>query len=134
MASLVDRGVARLLATTPFLDYECLTPIPETFRGKLRRAFNPAERIAMLLSERTGLSMRRLLRAKPFRRPQVGLAYEARRKNARGRFAPRGGPAPRSVLLVDDVLTTGATMEAATDVLRRAGSARVAWFCLFRAL
>ena len=51
----------------------------------------------------------------------------------RDRFAIRGDP-PRAIILVDDVLTTGATLEAATETLTRAGVERIAWLTLFRTL
>ncbi len=55
---------------------------------------------------------------------QAGLDEKARRRNLRGAFAVRGAP-PLDVLLVDDVLTTGATAHSAADALRRAGAQRV---------
>jgi len=130
---LTERALLTFFRTMPFLNYACLVPVPETLKRKVQRAFNPAERLARALSARTGLPVKRLLGVKPFGRSQVGLTYEARRKNARGRFRARGS-APPAAILVDDVLTTGATLEAASLALQRAGSARTAWFCLFRTL
>jgi ComF family protein len=63
--------------------------------------------------------------------PQSELDAGARRRNLRRAFEIRAGAAlPDHVALVDDVMTTGATLEAAAKTLRRAGVARVdAWVC-----
>ncbi|NCT88893.1 ComF family protein, partial [Stenotrophomonas acidaminiphila] len=61
--------------------------------------------------------------------PQSALDAAARRRNLRQAFAARGR-LPAHVALVDDVMTTGATVQAAARALRRAGVVRVdAWVC-----
>ena len=64
---------------------------------------------------------------------QTGQGRSARRRNVAGCFAagPRGA-VPESVWLVDDVVTTGATLGEAARTLRRAGARRVAALCLAR--
>ena len=65
--------------------------------------------------------------------PQVGLGPEARAANVQGAFdAVPSEVAGRVVLLVDDVLTTGATMSAAAEALLAAGAAAVSAYCLAR--
>jgi ComF family protein len=62
--------------------------------------------------------------------PQSELSALARRRNLRGAFACDGAALPAHVVLVDDVMTTGATLHAAARALRRAGVERVdAWVC-----
>lgn len=65
-----------------------------------------------------------LLAAREGRADQTSLDARSRRRSARGAFRPLG-PAPRSVILVDDVRTTGATATAAALALREAGARRV---------
>jgi len=132
IASILDDAMARLWDIIPMLDYEVIQPIPETLISKLRRPFNPAGVLARELSHRTGLPLIRLLSLKPLGRHQVGLDLIQRRRNLRHRFSLMPEEMPRSVLLVDDVITTGSTLEAATRLLEKGGARRVGWLSLFR--
>ncbi|MBF0270683.1 MAG: ComF family protein [Magnetococcales bacterium] len=65
--------------------------------------------------------------------PQTRLDAKSRRDNVRGAFRVEGdGVRGRTVLLVDDVMTTGATLGAAVAVLKKAGASRVIGVCLAR--
>jgi predicted amidophosphoribosyltransferase len=70
------------------------------------------------------------LRATP---PQVGLGLAERHQNVEGAFACRGDVKGKTVLVVDDVCTTGATLEACAAALRASGATRVWAFTLARA-
>jgi len=105
--------------------YSGVVPVPLSRRRRRERGYNQAERIARTVARITGLPVRRRILAKTSeRRPQAGLTASARQQNAAGAYraslpvALRG----RDLLLVDDVLTTGATAEAAAKALRRAGA------------
>lgn len=98
--------------------------IPPDRARQLERGRHPAERLARELGRRWCLESEPLLeRARPGTR-QTGLGRAERRANVRGAFAAttetRG-----TVVLVDDVYTTGATAAAAATALRAAGAARV---------
>ena len=95
------------------------------------RGFDPAEEIAIATAERAGLPLDRCLRRGRGRR-QVG-----RRRWERLTDPPRvwtAGPVPPHVLLVDDVWTTGATLEACAQALRGSGARRVVALTLAHAL
>jgi predicted amidophosphoribosyltransferase len=65
--------------------------------------------------------------------PQVGLGPNERRHNVRGAFQVEAAAVHgRHILLIDDVLTTGATMSAAAETLLTAGALSVAAYCLAR--
>ena len=66
--------------------------------------------------------------------PQSSLSGPARRNNLQGAFQMKKGIVlPASVLLIDDVITTGATLEACATVLRRAGARRIYGLTIARA-
>lgn len=99
-----------------------VVPVPPAPSRLRRRGFDPAGELAAALAERLDTPLEACLVRRGGRR-QVG-----RRRAERLGQPPRihaAGIAPRSVLLVDDVLTTGATMSACAQALRAAGAARV---------
>lgn len=111
-------------------DADVLVPVPLHRRRLWARRFNQSAAIAFAVGRRCGVSVDPfcLERVKPTPR-QVGLDRRARADNVRGAFRvpPRGRPAVggRRVVLVDDVLTSGATVAAATRALLKAGAASV---------
>ena len=99
-----------------------IVPVPAAPSRQRRRGFDPAGEIAAALAERLGSPLEQCLVRRGGRR-QVG-----RRRAERLGQPPRIqaiGAVPRSVLLIDDVLTTGATLSACAQALRAAGAARV---------
>ncbi len=116
---------------------DLIIPVPLHRRRMARRGFNQA---ALLVrharpagAPRVDLLSLRRVRATL---PQTGLDARARRGNVAGAFAvvPRrtGRLAGRRILLVDDIVTTGATMAAAASALRAAGARAVVGFCAAR--
>jgi ComF family protein len=105
-----------------------LVPVPLHPRRQRERGFNQAEWLAAELARRAPvqLSPDALVRRKETA-PQTGLSASARRANVRGAFAVRRRSQVdgRVVVLVDDVLTTGATALACAQALRQAGAAQV---------
>ncbi|MBL8905247.1 MAG: ComF family protein [Rhizobiales bacterium] len=128
-ATLMTRLMAR--AGAQFLgECDLVIPVPLHPLRLWRRRFNQAAMIAQrLCADRPEAFQPLILKRARATRPQVGLDHEARRKNVRGAFivAERdrikvGG---RRVLLVDDVMTTGATASACTQALQKAGARSV---------
>jgi len=107
---------------------DAIVPIPMHAWRRLARGTNPPTALAAALSRQLKRPMfPRLLRKLRPTRPQVGLSQPARFLNVRGQISVRAGyqlKAPH-VLLVDDILTTGATCSEAARVLKRAGAAQV---------
>lgn len=104
-----------------------VVPVPLHARRLRRRGFNPAGLLARRLARRLGLAFDPVALARTRDTPsQTGLDARDRRRNVAGAFrVARSGGAPERVLLVDDVVTTGATLAAAAHALRRAGASSV---------
>lgn len=109
---------------------DVLVPIPLHWSRLMARRFNQAAMLGHALSARVGVPCRTDLLERRRRTPrQVGLGERDRHNNVRGAFlvppARRDAVAGRGVVLVDDVLTTGATLSAASRALLAAGARSV---------
>ena len=111
---------------------DAVVPIPSTGRRNRERGYDPAALLGEALARRLGLRLLPALVRVKEAPPQSLLNAAERRANVAGAFRARASAAGRSLLVVDDVLTTGATAFAAADALRAAGARRVAVAVLAR--
>lgn len=120
---VAELGAALIVAGAPaeILGGE-IVPVPPAPLRFARRGFDPAAELALALSGAGGLTVSPCLRRLDGR-PQRGRSRR-RRLGAPPRFAV-GAPVPERSLLVDDVATTGATLNACAMALRRAGCRRI---------
>ena len=121
-ARLAERWRDKLLLGKP----EAVVPIPVHPSRMRERGFNQAEDLARALGAELGLPVDTeiLIRTKPTL-PQKSYGYTQRQRNLSGAFA-LSGPLPySSLLLADDIYTTGATLEAASSLLREAGAEHI---------
>jgi predicted amidophosphoribosyltransferase len=127
-----ERGLRRLADAAAELVLEVVAPpnaevvtyVPADPDRGLRRGHEPPRRLAERLARRWELPLEPLLRRPRAAKRQRGLTRAERRRNVRGAFIAAAA-APRGVVLVDDVYTSGATANAAASALRRAGARRV---------
>jgi ComF family protein len=109
---------------------DALVPVPLHWRRLWARRFNQSAMLAAAISAESGVPVATgvLMRVKPTAQ-QVGLSRTERAANVQGAFRvppeARGAVAGRRLVLVDDVLTSGATVEGCARALLRAGAANV---------
>lgn len=125
MARMMARAGRRLLD-----DADLIVPVPLHRLRLWRRRFNQSAFLARNIAKSCGVPCHTglLLRVKRTR-SQVGLHHNERRKNVARAFAVRGDVAGKRIVLVDDVMTTGATATACAEMLRKAGAMRVDVLC-----
>ena len=110
-----------------------LVPVPVHPERRRARGYNQAELIARELAKRRGLHMAPILERMRPTTKQHRLDRAARLANLRGAFAVVAGlDAPHTVIVVDDIITTTATLEACASVLREAGAETVYGFAVAR--
>jgi len=148
----LDRMIPRLkyhaqLAIAPALG-ECLSqavqnvprpdrliPMPLHARRIRERGFNHASEIAREVAKRLDLPVDiascQRIRDTP---PQMGLKHDARRRNVRGAFACSNGVEGQHIALVDDVMTTGTSLDELAKTLKRAGAREVSCWVVARTL
>jgi ComF family protein len=108
-------------------DAGAIVPVPLAFERQAERGFNQAQEIARRVALDSGRPLRTdiLLRTR-HTSAQMDLSLAERRRNVRGAFVARGDLAGLRLAVVDDVMTTGATLDEAAAALKRAGAAHVA--------
>ena len=115
---------------------DLVVPVPLHRRREKERGYNQADLVARPLARKLGLPCRSLLLVRTKPRPDKHiLSLEERWRSVRGAFATRPGAQVDNlrVLLVDDVMTTGATLDACARALRGAGAQSVIGLTVARA-
>jgi len=139
LAAVMADTMARVALPAAALgDGVLVVPTPTT-SGRLKsRGYNQAERLAVAVAERLGRPVQRALVRVAEGRSQTALTPTERRENVRGAFAATTGSDRRvegaDILLIDDVLTTGATAGEAASALGRMGARSVTLLTFARAL
>ncbi len=131
------RPLGRLLRLAMPRDrrFDLIVPTPLHWRRRWTRGYNQSMLLARELAPVLGLKPVNALRRTRATPTQAGLSRTARRANVAGAFVVRDASLVRGrrVLLVDDVMTTGATLRACAAALKRAGAQSVSIAVLARA-
>jgi ComF family protein len=132
-APLARAAAPALEALTRVCGSHPLVPVPVHAARQRQRGYNQAALLAQALGKEGGLRVCDILERRRATARQHGLGKAARLHNLRGAFALRDGArSPPSLILVDDILTTSATLEACAQVLREAGAVSVYGFAIAR--
>ena len=128
LAELVNAYIQKELLTNQPIVYklkDCvLAPVPLTLRRKINRGFNQSELLALEIAKYLDAPVMNLLKRKKFTDPQAEISgWQKRKENISGAFAlnTKSLNIPKKVILVDDVSTSGATLEEAARILKQAG-------------
>jgi ComF family protein len=130
------RALARQLPWPPSLGAgasarACLVPVPLHYLRLVERGFNPAALLARALSQRVGASFSpELLRRQRATAQQSRLPARERRANVAGAFMASANARGQRVVLIDDVVTTGSTLQACCQALYAAGVEHVTLLAL----
>jgi ComF family protein len=112
--------------------FDAIVPTPLHWQRRWERGFNQSELLAREIGRRWNVPMQNALRRLHPTVPQAGLTNAKRRANVAGAFRARRRLDGMRVLLVDDVLTTGATAAASARTLKQAGAQHVALLAVAR--
>ena len=111
--------------------FDAIVPVPLHWRRRLQRGFNQAELLARGMSRVTGIPVSKALGRVRSTPTQAGLSNRLRRQNVTRAFRSRD-VAGKRILLIDDVMTTGATGAACALALKQSGARRVALLTVAR--
>jgi len=114
--------------------FDALVPVPLHWKRQWQRGFNQSGLLAREIARRSGIRAVNALRRRKSTEAQAGLNNTARRRNVGGAFECKrpGLVEGRRILLIDDVMTTGATAAACALALKRAGGQRIALLTVAR--
>ena len=126
---MIGTQLGNLLAELPEVQtllstVDCITPVPISKKRRLERGYNQSQVLAEALSDRSGCPCLLLLEKHKHTVPQSGLERQDRLQNVQGAYRPakNSSVAGKRILLIDDVVTTGATMASCADALYAGGA------------
>ncbi|HEC78602.1 MAG TPA: ComF family protein [candidate division WOR-3 bacterium] len=127
LATMLGRGMANIiLADHQLKKAEKIIPVPLFWTKFLKRGYNQAALLAKTISRECDMEYADILKRIKDTKTQTRLSTEARRKNVYGAFMLKSGEVEgKNVLLIDDVMTTGATINECARVLKQAGAKEV---------
>lgn len=103
-----------------------VVPLPLHWTRYIWRGFNQAEVLAQSLSQEAGIGICKKLKRKKYTQQQAKLSQQKRMQNIRGAFVWEGDSLEgKTIVLIDDVVASGVTLDEAAKVLKKAGALKV---------
>ena len=130
----LSRPLGKLLVSLEIPASDRIIPVPLSKKGLITRGFNQSLLLSRAIAQHTGihLSMDALFKIRDTQ-PQLGLSARQRLTNVRNAFEVRGSVRDMRIVLVDDVITTGATVRECSKMLMKAGAKEIIVLALARA-
>ena len=127
LAELLGRAMAGIVKADHILSKaDIIAPVPLFWWKRTRRGYNQADLLARITSRETGITQKNTIKRIRSTRTQTRLSEHKRRKNVLNAFALSDDVVEdKKVMLIDDVLTTGATIQECARVLKQSGAAQV---------
>ena len=131
----LSKPLASLMSDLPFEKVDGIVPVPLHIKGLQQRGFNQTAALGRHLSKQSGVAlMLDVLRKIKETLPQTDVTGKERMKNVKDAFLVSGNVEGLSLLLVDDVITTGSTVMECSRVLMKAGAKSVTVAALARSM
>ncbi len=109
----------------PHFKFDAIVPMPLHKLRKIERGYNQAERLATGVSEVIGVPVKELVGRNRYTSTQTGFSLEGRKRNIKNAFECPTRLNGESLLLIDDVFTTGSTMLECAKTLKQNGAGKV---------
>ncbi|MDP3386917.1 MAG: ComF family protein [Eubacteriales bacterium] len=125
--------MVKFLKDIDLTDIKAVVPVPVHKAKELKRGYNQSELLASYISFNLGLPMLKLVKRNKDTTPQSRLEGYARWNNMAGAFEiDKGVPIPDKILLVDDIYTTGSTVNECSKVLKKWGADEIICLAIAR--
>lgn len=127
LSRLLGRALATIITADHILNQaDCVVPVPLHWWKTLQRGYNQALLLSRVIEENCALPTHEILRRTRYTRTQTWLQATARRTNVAGAFEVKTDSVEgKKIVLIDDVLTTGATINECARILKEAGAREV---------
>lgn len=129
LAEAMGGAMADAFLSSPMPAPDCVTNVPMPKKRRRRRGIDHTRELTNVFIGRTGLAYEELLVRTGRAKQQARLDRAGRRRNAGKSFAGLNGAKGRTILVLDDVYTTGSTARACADALMKAGARGVYFIC-----